>query len=156
MSEEVRSLQRQLDQMRSQMQRLESVSRNVWQYSGVVKTGAPYVLVVGRGNTIATIGAILYKGLKYPSADVTTAPSAAPAAIDTPSPDGISPAYLVSETGNNLVWIGTRLKPGTEAAVTEMTGSFFDGSPVICHNIISMPISGAPTTFAAVYVPFRL
>jgi len=117
----------------------------------------PFVLSVGQGNTLITIGSGTYKGLKYPSADVTTVPSAAPAAIDTACPDGISPAYLISNGGAlSLVWIGTRLKPGSAAAVVEMAGSFVASTPVICRSTVSMPISGAPTTFATVYVPFRI
>lgn len=116
----------------------------------------PNILQIGAGNVILTLGSTDYKGLKYPSSDVTTVPSAAPASITTSCPDGISPAYKIGGGGVSLVWIGTRLKPGAAAAVTEMAGSFYYLTPVICHSIISMPISGAPGTFADVYVPFRI
>lgn len=156
MSEEVAQLRRELAMMRSQTSRLESVSRQVWQYQPAVMPIMPYVLSVGEGNILITIGSTDYKGLKYPSADVTTVPSATPAAIDTSCPNGISPAYLISEAGNTLVWIGTRLKPGSAAAVTELTGSLVSSTAVLCRSIIAMPISGAPTTFAPVYVPYIL
>jgi len=115
-----------------------------------------YVLLCGQGNTLVTAGGVVYKGLKYPASAVTEVPAAVPAAIDTATPNGVSPAYLLSATGTSLVWIGTRLKPGVAAAVVEMTGSFYQETPIICRTIIQMPITGTPTVFAPVYVPFRI
>lgn len=156
MSEEAAQLRRELNMARAQISRLESVSRQVWQYQPAVMTPAPFILTVGQGNTITTISGTDYKGMKYPAAAVTTVPAATPAAIDTACPDGISPAYLISGNGTSLAWVGTYLKPGTAAAVVELTGSLYFQTPIQAYTVVQMPISGAPTTFAPVYVPFRI
>lgn len=117
-----------------------------------------YVLQVLNGNLIRTIGATNYHGLKYPAADVTTIISAVPANTAVTCPDGVSPAMLISDTGTQtLTWIGTRLKPGTDPAIIEASGSFYVGTMVLCRTIVAMPVAGSsPTTYGNVYVPWRI
>lgn len=116
------------------------------------------VLIVGRGNKIATIGATDIYGMKR----ITSSPITELPAVDPPTSyadgaytDGLTPAETIDGT---LVWLSSRIRlAGASTDITDMIGSLPKGTPVICRAAYLLPITGTTTgATGIVYLPYSI
>jgi hypothetical protein len=144
---------------------IESRIRGLWVFPTNIPTGTVYrQLLVGSGNTLGTIDSTTYKGLKRASA-LTSVPSAVPTAIGTAYSDGLTAVYDLGSnptaTTGTLAWLTsasdvTAKDPGGGADIVIPNAASFqlrEGQLILALSSYKVPISGAPGTYATVYVP---
>lgn len=168
MSEDYLSLKREISMLRTQLQGVESRSRQSWSYPIGSSPTSPqiYYLECGAGNLLFTASAVNYYGLLRPAAAVTEVPTLAPPTGLGAAPDGLSIGVLVSSTGaTSNVWIGNRLTPGVWSGGSIVAGSFtYDdyagalaaSNTFISRSIVRVPVTGSVDVYANVYNPWRV
>lgn len=119
-------------------------------------------LLIGGGNTLATIAGSDKKGLKR-AATLTAVPTTIPTGIDTTYPDGLCAAYDLgtnpSSVAGTLVWAtsasAVTVKNPAGGADVINTNSFdfqiSEGSLVLCLGSFEVPCTAGG--YATVYVP---
>jgi hypothetical protein len=156
--EDILNINRKINELKSQIQLLESRSRQTWSYPPSVNLSSiTYLGIIRSGNLIVTVGTTNFYGLKYPSANVTAVPTTVAPTGNGACPDGLTAAYIESETGvQTAVWIGWRLQPGgTGIVYNDMVGvSIPAGASILCRTKISMPVTAGGVV--DVYVPYRV
>lgn len=120
MNEDIGYLKREIAALKSQLQNIESRSRQSWVYAGggnAVKT--IYRIKIYGGNTLITVGGTTIKGIKYIGAGISSLPVEVPV-------DGSTYAdclgYGKIDDAGSMVWIcnGTLVQTPTDA--TSETG----------------------------------
>ena len=135
--------------------RLGSYQRPIVSMQGVPR--AYIVLIVGRGNQIATLGSAAIYGLASTSSPITTVPVAVPPSIytDDAYTDGLSPA---EDLAGNMVWISSRLRlPGASSDTLDLGSSLPAYTPIVCRFSYNIPVTGSMTgETGKVYLPYSL
>jgi hypothetical protein len=120
-------------------------------------------LLVGSGNTLATIGATTVKGLKRAST-LTSVPTLAPTAIGATYADGLTAAYDLgmnpTATSGPLVWLTSAFtitiknpSGGADTTVSNVLQfQVSETSPILSLSSFQVPCTTGG--YAAVYVPY--
>jgi hypothetical protein len=145
------------DRMAAELAELRRDTRLIPVRWAAAPAATTYYLSCDQGNLLSTIATQNYYGLKRPAANVTTVPTVIPSLTPGATPDGLSPARLISATGSStLVWAGVRLMPPSAVLQDDYRGVLTNQSPFLARVIVQLPLATDPTVLVPVYNVWRV
>jgi hypothetical protein len=118
----------------------------------ITPTQRTTIYVLG-GNTLGTVGAATYTGIKPLGTSLTSVPAATPTNGSTYS-DGLGYGKVVDAAGvpqNPLVWICSKGTPSGGSATQDYSGYLVTGCFITTVFSIILPVTGGGS--ATVYLP---